>query len=196
MNEKQKTIFWLGLGLALLTLSCQTLGDFQLGESAAPTPTPVALPHSAYEPPTKKTQVFVGQPIPIETHHLTFMHDRLDSLGIRVNGQPIRTEAAAGPETFPPELATIQVVTRSQPAPVSPVSFEPPSFPTCQDALTEQGPVMNSPLSPFPASVWDVCYIWIGHYPGTYDLSVMVTDTAGRPGEWIFQRIEVIDPTR
>jgi hypothetical protein len=196
MNEKQKTIFWIGLGLALLTLSCQTLGNFELGDTAAPTPTPVALPHSAYEPPTKKTQVLVDQAIPIETHHLTIMRDRLAELAIRVNGQLIRSEANTGPETFPPELATIRVVTRDQAAPVSPVSFESPSFPTCQDALTEQGPVMNSPVSPFPSSVWDVCYIWVGHIPGTYDLSVMVTDTAGKPSEWIFQRIEVIDPTR
>lgn len=68
---------------------------------------------------------------------------------------------------FPAELATVQVLLDGQ-------------------------PVQTNPIEPvFPTRNWEVAIVWMGHTPGTYDLSLVVTDEAGRKGEPVVQRIEV-----
>ena len=37
--------------------------------------------------------------------------------------------------------------------------------------------------------------MWTGHVPGTYDLTLQVTDNAGKQGERLTQRIEVKEAT-
>jgi hypothetical protein len=182
------------MGLAFLTLSCRSLGDLNFTAQEAPTPTPVSLPHSTFVPSETAAQVLVGVPLPLETHHLTALANRLERLEIFVNGQPVRTEATSGQVTFPPELATIEIVTRNDPERANLAEVVPFLPPTCREVLhIGNGPVLDSPLSSFPSSDWNVCYVWIGCVPGTYDLSMVAIDRAGNRSEVIAQRIEVID---
>jgi hypothetical protein len=193
-NQNSQIILWLGLGLAVFTLACQTLTDLAVTNATLPTPTPIAWPHSAFVPPLERSQVMLGEPLALETHHLTRMTDQLIALRILVNGQPIRTEETAGQVTFPPELATFHIVTVEQPEQVVLADVEPFLPPTCQDVLEQEGVVLHSPLSRYPSSDWNVCYIWVGHVPGTYDVSMQVVDSAGNESEFIIQRIEVVEP--
>jgi hypothetical protein len=120
------------------------------------------------------------------------MTNRLEKLEIFINGQPLRTEETSGQATFPPELATIQIIRPDQAEPVSPVSLQT-SLPVCQKLLlAENAPLLNSPESQFPSAEWNVCYVWIGRIPGSYDLSMVATDNTGAQSELISQRIEVI----
>jgi len=196
MNQNSKIILWLGIGLAFFTLACQTLTDLAVGNAGLPTPTPIAWPHSAFVPPLERSQVLVSEPLALETHHLTRMTNHLTgTLRILVNGQPIRTEETAGQVTFPPELATFHIVTVEQPEQAVLADVEPFLPPTCQDVLEQEGVVLHSPLSRYPSSEWNVCYIWVGHVPGTYDVSMQVVDNTGNESEIIIQRIEVVEPT-
>lgn len=67
---------------------------------------------------------------------------------------------------FPAELATIQV----------------------QNGKANQ--VDHLTLS-FPSTTWDASFVWIGHTPGTYELSLVVTDDVGQESEPVVQWIEV-----
>jgi hypothetical protein len=195
MNQNSKMSLWLGVGLAFFTLACQTLTDLAVGNAALPTPTPIAWPHSAFVPPLERSQVLVGEPLALETHHLTRMTNQLNTLRFFVNGQPIRTEETADQVTFPPNLASFYIVTVEQPEQALLANVEPFLPPTCQDVLEQEGVVLHSPLSQYPSSDWNVCYIWIGHVPGTYDVSMQVVDSAGDESEIIIQRIEVVEPS-
>lgn len=195
MNKESTVIIWFSIGLVVLSLGCRTLDGLNLTGSATPTPTPISWPHSTFVPSQKSVRVRVGRPLVIETHHLTGMAYRLEKLEIFINGQPIRTEETSGQATFPPELAAIQIVKPEQAEPVSPVSLQT-APPACQALLLAgNAPLLNSPESQFPSAEWNVCYVWIGRVPGTYDLSMVATDNTGARSELISERIEVFDST-
>ena len=173
--------------LAFLTVSCQSLPGFDIFETAEPDE---AAPRSNFVPPRQSIQIGVGQALPIESYHLA--STKLMTVEISINGQPLRAEATAGQSnTFPENLATAQVLVRGQPpqASLQPLVFPAPA---CRNLLQKGGPVQtNALLLQPPSSVWTLCHIWIGRTPGTYDLSLVATDEAGREGEPIVQRIEV-----
>jgi hypothetical protein len=72
-----------------------------------------------------------------------------------------------------------------------PLSDLPTKLATIQSPDNEQAVQFDRLTSPFPNTTWNVSLIWIGHTPGTYDLSLVVTDETGHKGEPIVQRIEV-----
>jgi hypothetical protein len=140
-----------------------------------------------------QSQVPARERLVLETHHITGMINQLTSLAIYIDGIPIPTEATSGQPTFPPELATIQIVTVDRPEKALLADVEPFLPPTCEDVLEQEGIVLHSPLSRYPSADWNVCYIWTGYVPGTYDVLMVATDSAGKSAR-ISQRIEVIDP--
>jgi hypothetical protein len=185
----KKSIFTLFsvITLAFLTVGCQSLPSFDIFETAEPDE---AAPRSNFVPPRRDIQIGVGQELPIESYHLA--STKLMTVEISINGQPLRGEATAGqPNTFPENLATAQILVRGQPVQATLQRLAFPA-PACRNLLQKGGPVQTNalPLQP-PSSVWTVCHIWIGWTPGTYDLSLVATDEAGREGEPIVQRIEV-----
>lgn len=188
MNKQPSTIILSAvLGLALLTLSCQSLPGFEIfgGEEVSA----AGQPRSHFVPPQQTIQVRVGQPLPLESYHIS--RNKLSSIKIFINGQPLRTEETAGQSPFPMELAQAQVLVRDQPPEANLQALTFPSF-TCRNLIDKGGPVQRNSLDlEFPSSNWTVCHIWIGRVPGTYDLSLVATDRAGQEGEPIVQRIEV-----
>ncbi len=176
------------LSLAFFITACQSLPGFNIFSSEPDSGE--ARPVSNFVDRRQSIQVGVGEPLAIASYHRGYT--KLAALQISVNGQPVRSEATAGqPNTFPDTLAAAQVLVWGQP---SQASVEQVSFPspTCQYLRQAGGPVQANPLplAP-PSSVWTVCHIWIGHIPGTYDLSLVAVDDAQRAGEPIMQRIEV-----
>ncbi len=168
MNKKSTPIIWLAIGLILLTISCQTFSDIEIFASPDPTPTPKSWPHSAFVPPHKSAQVFVGQELQIDSYHVST--EKLKKIEIFVNGQRLRTEesgAAGQTDAFPSGLVNVRV--RSEDGLMSVSSVEP-EIPTAGKKLT---------------------LIWRAQVPGVYELSMVATDVTSRTGNTIVQQIEV-----
>ncbi len=164
MGKKSINPILFVLGLALLAMGCQIseqLISFSLTE-----PPVTDRPHSTFVPPRERIQVDLEQILQVESYHTS--KDQLGTLEIFVNGQPIRSEKTSGSKgTFPHNLASVAVLIEGQPV------------------------ITNAIQSQQPIPAWTVSIQWVGHVPGTYDLSMVVTDQAGHPGEPIVQRIEV-----
>lgn len=67
----------------------------------------------------------------------------------------------------------------------------PSNLATVQMVVDDQLLTTNSLTPEVPTSNWTVKLLWTGHVPGTYELSLKVTDVDGRTGDPIAQRIEV-----
>jgi hypothetical protein len=176
------------LSLTLVITACQSLPGFNIFSSTAASDE--AKPISNFVDLRQSIRVGVGEPLAMASYHRGYT--KLSALQISVNGQPVRSEATAGqPNTFPDTLAAVQVLVWGQPPRISLQQVNFPS-PACQYLRQAGGPVQANPLPLAPSSsVWTVCHIWIGHTPGTYDLSLVAVDDAQRAGEPIVQRIEV-----
>lgn len=174
--------------LTLFTTACQTLPGFNIFSDTQETDE--SAPISNFVDARQTLHAQVGQPLAIASYHRG--DGKLTAVETSINGQPLRSEATAGqPNTFPETLATAQVLVGGQPAQVSLQTVTFPS-PACQNLLRVGGPVQTHslPLSP-PSSVWTVCHVWVSQTPGTYDLSLVAVDEAGRKSEPVVQRIEV-----
>ncbi|HRV92473.1 MAG TPA: hypothetical protein P5526_09960 [Anaerolineae bacterium] len=158
------------LGLAVLTLGCQSLLDVELpsffGSESEP-----SWPHSTFVPPTKRTQILQGQPVELETYHLS--PNKLTQIEIAVNGQPLRSEETAGAAAFPAGLLNVQV------------------------RRDDGGLIQTARVTPvLSATTQTVSLVIVGTTPGSYDLSLVAVDEAGQKGEAVTQRIEVVEPSR
>jgi len=178
----------LAVGLLLVLAACEVPQDRfgLLGDG------PVrGAPRSNFVAAYEVLRVKPGQPIPIESYHLT-RTGRLGRLEIFVNGQPVTSELVSPEIAFPDNLAELQVLQRDRPGQPAISLLEFPA-PACRRLLVTGGPVSAHIIErEFPSSTWTVCHVWIGRVPGSYDLSLRVTDRAGQQGELITQRIEVI----
>lgn len=187
MPKKFYLILFFIAGLVLFA-GCQTLPGFNIFSSGQETGE--SAPSSNFVDARQTLHAQVGQPLAIASYHRG--EHKLAAVETSINGQPLRSEATAGqPNTFPETLATARVLVGGQPAQVSLQTVTFPS-PACQNLLRSGGPVQTHslPLSP-PSSVWAVCHVWVSQTPGTYDLSLVAVDEAGRESEPIVQRIEV-----
>jgi hypothetical protein len=191
MQQKKQAIFLiLVVGLLLWLTGCEVPED-RFGLLGAGGPAEGA-PHSNFVSATRILRVKVGQPIPIESYHLTHS-GKLGQLEIFVNDQPVTSEQTGGEVVFPEYLAELEVLQRGRPAQPAFSLLEFPA-PTCRRLLTTGGPVKVHVIErEFPAAYWTVCHVWIGFKPGTYDLSLRATGRNGQPGEMITQRIEVLE---
>jgi len=187
---KKKTLIFLAVALGLLLglTGCEVpedrFGLFGGGPAGD-------APRSNFVAAYSVLRVKAGQPVPIESYHLS-PDGRLGTLEIFVNDQPVKSEQTA--ETaFPDNLATFQVLQRDRPARPAFALLEFPA-PACERLLVAGGPA-NAHLveRPFPASSWTVCHVWVGYVPGVYDVSLRVTDRTGRQGQIVTQRIEVLE---
>ena len=188
MPQKSTLNLFFIISLTLLTTACQSLPGFNIFSDSQETDG--AAPVSNFVDARQNIQVGAGEPLALASYHRG--ERKLTALETSINGQPLRSEATAGQaNTFPDNLATAPVLVGGQPAQTNFQQLTFPS-PTCQNLLTAGGPVQTNslPLHP-PSSVWTVCHVWIGQTPGTYDLSLVAVDEAGRKGEPIVQRIEV-----
>lgn len=177
------------IGLTILTTACQSPPGLNLFSSDGQQ-TDQAAPVSNFVDRRQSLYARVGEPLTIASYHRGY--DKLATLEISVNGQPLRSETTAGqPNVFPENLATTEVLIRGEPAHADLQQAAFPS-PACQYLLVNAGPARLSsvPLEP-PSSVWTVCHIWIARTPGTYNFSLIAVDNAGHRGDPIVQRIEV-----
>ena len=198
------------LSVALLAVACQSpipLNGLTTGLIASST----GWPRSTFAPERQVLRAKVGEPLYIESHHVSQV-SQLKQLEIKVNDQPVTGEFA-----FPDEFALVQVLIgqwppRSEPtaepwppaAPANepwPLSAQPFPAEFCRDLLQTGQPrqeyilLKDAPeYLEFPSSTWIVCQVWTGRKPGTYDLSLQVTDAQNQPGNLIVQRIEIIEP--
>jgi hypothetical protein len=171
------------LSFMLLTSACQSLPGFNLFSSGSESNQ--AAPHSNFVAAQQVLQARVGQPVAIETHHAGVTP--LATVAITINGQPAAGEAAS----FPRELAIAQVLERGQPAQAS---LQALTFPadSCKTLLQSGGPAQRYTINPeYPVSALTLCHVWTAIIPGTYELSIAATDTAGHTGDSIHQWIEV-----
>ena len=152
--------------LSALILSCQSVTDLTSLSLGGRPVADADWPHSDFVPLRESIQVAVGQSLHLESHHVS--PAGLRKLEILVNEEPVKAEISSKQGTiFSNELGNIQILADAR-------------------HLTE-----NFVEPQYPNSEWYVLLIWIGHMPGTYDLSLVVTDRAGRTGEPVTQRIEV-----
>ncbi len=166
--DKKSTItrFWL-ICAVIAVIGC---GPFFGGnaEEVSGRPTRVVLdkPISTFVPLREQLQVEVGEPILLESYHISSA--QLDQVTLTVNDQLLRSEATGtGPNTFSSELASVELIVGDQ-------------------------PVVASTVSPaLPTSAWTLPVRWVGHVPGTYEIRVQVTDLDGQQGDPVIQRIEV-----
>jgi hypothetical protein len=186
----KKMLFFLAVALGLLLglTGCELpedrFGLFGGGPDGA-------APRSNFVAAYRVVRVPAGQPVPLESYHLT-QDGRLGTLEIFVNDQPLRSEQTAA-SAFPDNLATFQILQRERPGQPDFSVLEFPA-PACERLLVTGGPANAHRVErPFPAATWTVCHVWVGNVPGVYDVSLRVTDRAGRQGEMITQRIEVLE---
>ena len=169
-------------------LACQITDSLDLTGS---TPTPSG-PRSTFVPHPEKLVVDVGKQTMIETYHTS--ENRFGSLEIAVNQLPAAADESALTSV---DLATLKVL-----APTTEFADG-----VCVDdgrcdelsattiSISDQ-PIVIPPIqSEYPNTTWTVFLSWTGHVPGTYDLTMQVTDKAGKQGERLTQRIEVKEAT-
>ena len=190
LKKTQTFVLFVATGLLLFLTGCEVPED---GFGLLGTGSAVAgAPRSNFVSERQVLRVRVGEPTPIESYHLSGPN-KLGKLEIFVNGQLVKSEQTDGSLAFPDTLATVQVLERGRPDQPDFAILEFPA-PACNRLLVKGGPAAAHLLErEFPASTWTVCHVWIGHIPGTYDLSLRVTDRTGQPGEMITQRIEVLE---
>lgn len=152
---------------ALLLMSCQSLGGLNIFNNASGEgPVSNHGPRSMFVSHQTNLQVDVDRPVQIETYHMS--QNKLGTLEISVNGQPVNFEVPGGQTaTVANGLATIQVLAGEETILANPVAAR------------------------FPNPTWPVFITWTGRISGTYDLSLVVTDLAGQKSEPIIQRVEV-----
>lgn len=171
------------LSLVLLTSACQSLPGFNLFSSGGARDE--AAPRSNFVAARQVLQVNHDQPVAIETYHIS--GTGVATVTVTINGQPAAGEAAS----FPRQLAAAQVLERGQPAQAR---LQALTFPadSCKTLLQSGGPAQRYTINPeYPVSTLTLCHVWTASVPGTYELSVIATDTAGRTGAPIYQWIEV-----
>lgn len=202
--------------LVLLAAACQLPIRLEDGVIFGEEQATVDWPRSAFAPPWQVLQVKVDEPLYIQSYHVSQV-SKLKELRIWVNGQLLR-DPQTGELDFPGRLASAQVLQGQWPKPNISVEPWPPAEP---DLVPEMRPEQAEPFPSekcrnllqtgrlvqegvllktapealeFPASSWIVCHVWTGFIPGTYDLSLQVTDERDQAGNVIVQRIEVIEP--
>lgn len=169
MQPRTNFMLRLLLGLAVLTLGCQSVLDVELPDFFSSTPQ-VSWPHSTFVPPTKRTQIVKGQAVELETYHLS--PDKLTRIEIAVNGQPLRSEETAGLAAFPAGRLNVQV------------------------RGDDGGLIQTAQVTPvLSATKQTVSLVVVGTTLGSYDLSVVAFDGSGQAGEAAVQRIEVVEPS-
>jgi len=155
--------------MAGLTLACQSAADLTTA-AGLESSTPMAAdkwPHSTFVPEQAGGLVDVGAPLSLESYLVS--PGGLSRLQILVNGQPVAMQATNEQGTiFFDESGHVQLLVDAQAGEANSVK---PKFPT--------------------NSTWTVSLVWTASVPGTYDLTLVVTDAAGNSGEQITQRIEV-----
>ena len=169
-------------------LACQITDSLDLTGS---TPTPSG-PRSTFVPHPEKLVVDLEEQAMIETYHLS--ENRFGSLEIFVNRLPV-------PENYS-TLTSVEIATLKVLAPTTEYADgvcvdegDCAELGTITVSITDQ-PIVVPPIqSKYPNTTWRVYLMWTGHVPGTYDLTLQVTDNAGKQGERLTQRIEVKEAT-
>ncbi|MBN1218230.1 MAG: hypothetical protein JXM69_04820 [Anaerolineae bacterium] len=169
----------------------QTLANFlNFGRSDEEKPTSTFVSHQ------NRLQVRVGEEVMIKTYHTS--KNKLGELEILVNRQPLgASEAAPQPNTFPDTLGTTELVTIKVLEPTADyvdgvcIGALCNQLATMRVLTTSQPLLADSVQSQYPNTTWTVFFLWTGHTPGSYDLSLQVTDNAQQKGPRITQRIEV-----
>ena len=202
--------------LVLLAAACQLPIRLEDGIVFGEGQAAVDWPRSAFAPRWQAIQVKVNEPLYIQSYHVS-QASKLKELRIWVNDQLLR-DPQTGEFNFPVKLASAQVLQARWPKPNVSIEPWPPAEPAlltetwpeqaepfpsekCRNLLqtgklVQEGVLLktNPDVLEFPASSWVVCHVWTGYKPGTYDLSLQVTDEREREGNVIVQRIEVIEP--
>ncbi|MCB0211448.1 MAG: hypothetical protein KDJ52_19065 [Anaerolineae bacterium] len=167
MQPRSKIIAGIITALAIVTLGCQSLLDIELPSFGQTTAANISWPHSMFVPPNNRVQIFKGQPLQLETYHLST--SSLSDVQIFVNGLPIRSEETAGTAASPTGLLNVQV-------------------------QNEQGNlVQTARVTPaLPTDKESVSLLVVGNVPGKYDLTLVAVDETGEEST-VTQRIEVLD---
>ena len=167
LSKQKSMVVWALLGLVLVGLGCgalPSLADFTVEATA--TPFVLTGPRSTFVPQRDLVLVQTGEALTLESYHVSNV--KLKRLDILVNGQKIRTEAtSASGGTFSPDLATVQIVSDDQPV------------------------VAANATPSLSTSAWTISLQWVGHIPGTYELTLQVTDSNEQTSDPVTQRIEV-----
>ncbi len=190
MFQGSKKAIILFMSACWLMLACGLTDSLGLtGTSATPT-----WPQSTFVPHKDELIVDLEEQVVIESHHMS--KNRFGSLEIMVNRQP----AAEGESTsviFDDTLASVELATIKVLAPTTEYADGVCIGEVCDELITTVVSVTSEPImvypvqSEYPNDTWTVFVMWTGHVPGTYDLSMIVTDNAGNRGERITQRLEV-----
>jgi hypothetical protein len=184
-NSKNITLFL--IFTVWLMMACQLTDNLSLTGSNASTTGPV----STFVPHQEKLVVDLGEQVIIETYHMS--ENRFGSLEIFVNQQPAaEIESTIGSTLASVDLATLKVLApTTEYADGECVSNSCDELSTTTISITDE-PIVIPPIqSEYPNTTWSVFLMWTGHVPGTYDLTMQVTDNAGIQGELLTQRIEV-----
>ena len=165
-NKNPIALTLIAVGLALMLVGCQSITEFTSFSLEGTPVTSKSWPYSTFVPLRESVQIDVGETLHLESLHVS--PAGLAKLEIFVNGSPVVVTASSEEDIiFSNASGNIQILVDAQPG---------------------QG---NSVEPEFPNSDWTVSLIWIGHVPGTYNLSLVVTDRAGKPGNRVTQWIEV-----
>jgi hypothetical protein len=185
-GNSKKFILFLVFGIWLM-LACQLTDDLGLtGSNAA-----AADPRSSFVPHREILTVDLEEQMIIETYHMS--KNRFGSLEILVNQQPVTDNGSATNN----ELASVAVATIKILAPTAEYANGVCIGDKCDVLSTTTISITSDPIvilpiqSEYPNNTWNVPLMWTGHVPGTYDLTMVVTDNAGKQGERLTQRIEV-----
>jgi len=172
-------------------LACQITDSLDLtGSNTVPTG-----PRSIFVPHKEKLVVDLEEQAIIETYHMS--KNRFGSLEVSVNRQPVTEDGS----TVDDGLASVAVATIKVLAPTTEYANGVCVGERCDVLSTTivsitSDPIVILPLqSEYPNTTWKVLLMWTGHIPGTYDLTMQVTDNAGKQGEQLTQRIEVKEAT-
>ena len=189
-GSAKRIILFLIFGIWVM-LACQVTDNLGLtgGDATATEPRSFFVPHQ------DKLVVDLEEQVIIETYHTS--KNRFGLLEISVNRQPV-TESGSAIDDM---LASVGVATIKVLAPTTEYANGVCVGDRC-DVLsttivsTTSEPIVVLPIqSEYPNTTWKVLLAWTGHVPGTYDLTMQVTDNAGNQGERITQRIEVKEST-
>ncbi len=177
------------IGLTLLTLACQPVSTL-VNSSSPQRLQRIELgdkPLSTFVAPDAPiVRVGVNEPIILTTYHVS--RNKLDKLEILVNDQLVRTEdSSAQATTFSPDLSLVQVVDNGEVK----LSAASPAIEVAVDDTFVDVVTVNPVKPKSLTSAWTVSLLWRGRVPGTYKVSLQVTDEADRKGEPVVQWIEV-----
>jgi hypothetical protein len=186
VNRKRTLILLLVLGTVLVLAGCEVP---ELSFEDTPRVTGGEGPHSNFVPPQAVIRANVGEPLLIESHHVS-EDSKLGQVTLFVNGQLVRAEQTADQVNFPEYLARLQVV--GWPPQSEEAQFFIFPFSPCERVADMGQARSRNPVElVYPSPTWSLCYVWVGQTPGTYDFSLQATDRNGTEGELITQRIEV-----